>query len=249
MVNMFPLGTSRLHEPMEIVGDQVRFPQCGYFHSSSQMLDMVRLSRGEMSLTLTEARFFFRKDQTPLNPFNLDLWGDGLEDGLDHIRRSYLRADSVVMEISTPQSYKLGGIHVQGNPNYYRNAPYSQVWRRGYYAEFAPESGVIAYDDSSTVAQNVRDIASLVTSDGKRLVVLGHLVDPVEPHPVRKANNDCVRSAVNGLDASLGVEFYDQSHLVAEHGFRVLDDGSTDIHHLPKAALTSQANEIVDRCA
>lgn len=137
---------------------------------------------------------------------------------------------------------------MQGNPNYYRSAPYSQVWRHGYYVEFAPELEVEVYDDTSSIAENLAAVSTRLREVGKGLVVLGHLLDPADPHPVRKANNDSVRAATESLPAELGVTFYDQSHLVGEHGFRVLADGTTDIHHLPEDALATQGAELLSLC-
>lgn len=41
------------------------------------------------------------------------------------------------------------------------------------------------------------------------------------------------------------MNFYDQAHLVDKYGFRVLDNGIMDIHHLPWIALKEQMTEII----
>lgn len=67
-MNLFPIGTSRLHEPLGLVDHtldaRVEFGRMGYFHSSSQILDLLRVLLGEVRLDRDTARLFFRKDQT-----------------------------------------------------------------------------------------------------------------------------------------------------------------------------------------
>ncbi|GAA3542301.1 hypothetical protein AFL01nite_09510 [Aeromicrobium flavum] len=238
MPRFFPLGTSRLHETMEVHPDLMAFPHLGYFHSSSQMVDVVAFLQGERDLSPEQARYFFRKDQTPHNRFDPTLWSDEPQAAFDTARAAFGEADRVIIEICSPQSYRWGDLHVQGNPNHYRDAPYAEVWREGYYATYDPSAGVTVFDDTESVSANVRALASTLGRSGKELTVLGHLVDPGNPNATRVANNRAVEAAAAD-SADLGVRYFDASPFVAEHGFRVLDNGTVDIHHLPHAAYPS----------
>lgn len=42
--------------------------------------------------------------------------------------------------------------------------------------------------------------------------------------------------------------YLDCAHLVERFGFRVLDDGTVDIHHLPWPALELLQSELMDAC-
>jgi hypothetical protein len=244
MVKFFPLGTSRLHEALEASPGSAAFPRLGYFHSSSQMKDALHVILDDRGLTLDQARYFFRKDQTPSNPFDTRVWTDELHVALAHARECLEASTHVAIEISSPRSYRLEGLHVQGNPNFHRNVPYAEVWREGYYAKYDPALDVEVYDDLDEITGNVREIASLLSAKGKRLVVLGHLIDPDNPHPTRVANNVSVVNAVRAV-ADRAAVYHDTSHLVREYGFRVLPDGTVDIHHLPSTAYPQLVDELI----
>lgn len=243
-VSIFPLGTSRLHEPLESVREDVNFPRVGYFHSSSQMLDVLRLARGDVAMPLDVARFFFRKDQTPSNSFDLRLWSDPAP-SFAHLAGCLASASGVVVEISSPKSYVYKGYHVQGNPNADRSVPYSEVWREGYYRAYEPQLDVDSFDDTSDIERNLEVMSRLLTGQGKKLLIVGHLVDPSDPHPVRMANNVSLQSAIKNIKDNYDIDYYDSSHLVSELGFRQLPDGTLDIHHLPEAGLPRVADEIM----
>lgn len=247
-MNLFPIGTSRLHEPLGLVDHtldaRVEFGRMGYFHSSSQILDLLRVLLGEVRLDRDSARLFFRKDQTASNPFDTALWSDTLQTSVERIAQGLMRSDVLLIEVSSTRSYRWRDLHLQGNPNFYRNAPYSEVWKAGYYAAYNPELGVQTYDDDAAVADKLRQIDGLLLRLGKKAVVLGHLLDPNAPNPTRLRNNTLLRSAVEAQRLQQ-IVVYDPSHLVAEHGFRVLPDGSTDIHHLPWTALETEKDELL----
>lgn len=250
-MNLFPIGTSRLHEPMGLIDTRldarVEFGRMGYFHSSSQILDLLNVLVGEVRLNRDAARLFFRKDQTPANPFDTALWSDAWQTSVERIAQGLLRSDILIIELSSTRSYRLGNLHLQGNPNFYRNAPYSEVWKAGYYAAYNPELGVLTYDDDTAMAENLRKIHDLLVRLNKRAVVLGHLLDPRAPNPTRLHNNTLLWEAVNGQRLQNMVA-YDPSQLVEQHGFRKLPDGSTDIHHLPWPALETEKEELLAIC-
>ncbi len=174
-MHLFPIGTSRLHEPLGLIDARpdtgIAFGRMGYFHSSSQILDLLKVLLGEVRLDRDTARLFFRKDQTAANPFDTALWSD-------------------------------------------------------------------------TVADNLCQIHDRLVRLGKSAVVLGHLLDPRAPNPTRLRNNTLLRTAIEEQRLQ-HMAVYDPSHLVAQHGFRVLPDGSTDIHHLPWAALETEKEELL----
>ena len=247
-MHLFPIGTSRLHEPLGLIDARpdtgIAFGRMGYFHSSSQILDLLKVLLGEVRLERDTARLFFRKDQTAANPFDTALWSDAVQASVERIAQGLMRSDVLLIEVSSTRSYRLDPLHLQGNPNFYRNAPYSEVWKAGYYAAYNPELGVLTYDDDDAVADNLRQIHDRLVRLGKSAVVLGHLLDPRAPNPTRLRNNTLLRTAIEEQRLQ-HMAVYDPSHLVAQHGFRVLPDGSTDIHHLPWAALETEKEELL----
>lgn len=238
MPRHFPLGTSRLHEALETQPDHAAFPRLGYFHSSSQMKDVVDLLLGLKPITLEEARYVFRKDQTAHNPFDLRLWTEEFPLALEHARSMLAESEHVIMEISSPRSYRWRDWHVQGNPNSLKDVPYSEVWRDGYYATHDPAAAVRVFEDTNDIAQNLRAVGTRLRALGKTLTLMGHLVDPGNPNRVRLANNRALADAASS-NADLGVRYFDASPWVGQHGFRVLANGTSDIHHLPHAAYPS----------
>jgi hypothetical protein len=242
-MKIFPIGSSRLHEPLShLPAERVVFPRMGYFHSSSQVMDVLRFIGAPRSMSRDLARCFFRKDQTPENPFDTGLWADSPDDSLARIRQLFGDADTLLIEISSPRSYRLADVHIQGNPNFQRSVSYDEVWKEGYYAKYAPDWPVAVYDDTPSVHTNLATIGDFLGRTGRQAIVMGHLVDPHNPNRQRQQNNQTLREAVQVLRHPR-LRYHDASHLVAQHGFRIRDDGTVDIHHLPNAALKALAQE------
>jgi hypothetical protein len=236
-MKIFPIGTSRLHEPLTLrPREQMCFPGFGYVHSSSQVVDLLRLIRGDVRLDMARRRWFFRKDQTEGNRFDTGVWAEDFGPTLARVQARFDEADLLVIEICSPRSYRLGDVHLQGNPNAERNAPYDEVWKTGYYARYVPELGVEVYDDLGQVASNLATIDAMLADCGKSAVVLGHLVDPAQPNVQRVRNNEGLREALASL-ASPRLAFMETDAVVQRHGFRVLENGKIDIHHLPWSAF------------
>jgi hypothetical protein len=227
------VGTSRLHEPAEIASQQgfftPEFLHAGYFHSAGQLVDVLSLVGGERDLTLEESRVFFRRDQTPANRFDPEVF---TVEGLARRRREwalqYDQVDSLIVEVCSLKNYVLEGLHIQGNPNFYRNAPYNEVWREGYYAHFMPEAGVqVVEDDVARLEGSLRELVRM--ANGRRVLMLPHLLRSGETGTVRALLYEALVAASSGS----GVALVDPRPWVDEYGFRTLADGSTDIHHLP----------------
>jgi len=60
-MKIFPIGTSRLHEPLSLIKEKVNFPGVGYFHSTSQILHWLEVLSGKRSISIEESSFFFEK--------------------------------------------------------------------------------------------------------------------------------------------------------------------------------------------
>lgn len=236
-MKLFPIGTSRLHEPLTLrPRAQMCFPGFGYFHSSSQIVDVLRLICGELALDTVQRRFFFRKDQTDGNRFDTAVWSEDFAPALARIRERFDAADVLVIEVCSPRSYRLDGVHLQGNPNADRNAPYDEVWKTGYYARYTPELPVEVYDDLMQVEAQLGRIDNLLAASGKSAVILGHLVDPAQPNAQRVRNNQGLKAALGALDTPRMV-YMDTDAVVQRHGLRVLEGGKLDINHLPWSAF------------
>ena len=244
MSRVMMIGTSRLHEPAERAIDDDLFEpallHAGYFHSAGQAADVLRLITAERTLTEDQSRLFFRRDQTPRNAFDMGVFThEGLVARAREWAVAWEHTSRVVVEVCSLKNYVLEGLHLQGNPNYYLNAPYKDVWKEGYYAHYLPELPVEVVDD--TVDDLRRELSAVVElCDSRSVTVVPHLLRSDEVGTVRAQLFDAIQAAVAGLDLVL----LDTRPLVDEFGFRVLDDGSTDIHHLPMEGCRRFAAEL-----
>jgi len=243
MKKIFPIGTSRLHEPLSLLSkDEVSFPGIGYFHSSSQIVDWIKILRDEKIIDQALCNFFFRKDQTPPNPFDTNIWNEQYLSSLNRIKKLFVEADTYIIEISTVKSWLFRNLHVQSNPNYFHNMSYGDAWKQGYYNIYHPEMNVETYDDVY-ILDNLKYINDYLTTSGKVALLLGHLIDPENPNTVRKNLNQLLKNMLAQVN-NPHVFFFDTNHLVKQYGFRILDDGTVDIHHIPWDALKVQAQEM-----
>ncbi|MHA3837571.1 hypothetical protein ACXR8F_17775 [Terrabacter sp. AAH1] len=240
------IGTSRLHEPAERAMDDHVFEPAllgaGYFHSAGQAVDVLRVVTSGLPLTEDQSRLFFRRDQTPRNPFDAGVFtAAGLARLRDEWAKAWAETSHVVVEVSSLKNYVLDGLHLQGNPNYYLNAPYKDVWKQGYYAHYLPDLGVSVEDDD--VPSLHEAFSALLEACGtRRLTVVPHLVKTGEVGTVRAQLFEAIEEAATGLD----INVFDTRPLVDEFGFRVLDDGTTDIHHLPMEGCRKFAHDLAE---
>lgn len=247
-MKIFPIGTSRLHEPLSLFNQElINYPEMGYFHSSSQVLNIIQIAIGEMCIGLDVSKLFFRKDQTKNNQFNKNLWTFELKNSIKNINLKFTQSDLLLIEICSPRSYLFDGINIQGNPNFYQDVSYADTWKNGYYARYMPELAVTVYDDTEYILSNLARIEEIAKIYFKKIILMGHLIDPKNPNEQRLRNNDSLKVASTRL-GSKSIKFYDQSYLVNQYGFRTLTDGGTDIHHLPWVALEQQAKDIQKIC-
>lgn len=243
-MKIFPIGTNRLHEPLSLIKDDAFFPGAGYFHSSSQVLNFLEILLDKRELSIYESRFFFRKDQTPDNLFNAEVWQDRYLDVIEKIKNVFEDSEYIIIEISTEKTSFLNGVALQGNPNYYHEISYSDIWKTGYYCSYFPELDIQLIEDNSLLHENLKKISELLSASNKRAIVMGHIYNPDNPNQSRLTLNKCIEKSIGTLSPS-SLIFYDQSYLVREYGFRVLDNDVVDIHHLPWAALKVQVKDFI----
>jgi len=243
-MKIMPIGSSRIHQPVGLLPDhEISFLRCGYFSSSSQALDILKILVGEIELTPEYSRWFFRReDNTPKNPFDVRLWNpEEFSEAIADLKQRWDQCSACIIEICTPRSFILDGISVQGNPNADRNVSYAEVWKDGYYVSYEPEMAVEKLDESeSQISKNISDICRILRDNKRSGLFLGHLVDPNNPNPFRSRHNAILESAFK--KSSFGrVKYFDCSPFVEKHGFRILADGTLDIHHLPWESLEALA--------
>lgn len=246
---IIPIGTSRIHESLNFFPpDSVAPLGCGYFHSTGQVLDLLTILAGERGINSSESRWFFRKDQTTENQFDDNLWNENIKDSLKRLRDIWHQSTALIIEITSPRICKWNNFHINTNPNSDRQATYEEVWKIGYYNLYEKAMKVETYNESvEEQMHNIGRIMDLVSKHGKKTVFLGHLVDPLNPHPTRQKNNSSLKEAFDGaIQSREGGNFfwYECGHLVKEFGFRILPDGTTDIHHLPWQALPLLAKDM-----
>lgn len=238
-MQILPIGTSRLHEPMSLLQTHdACFLQCGYVHSSGQVLDLLKILVGEIDITAEQARWFFRKDQTAPNPFDARLWStEELSEAVIAMRQRWNACSACIIEICTPRTYILDNINIQGNPNIERSVSYAEIWKDGYYKTYEPKLNVATFDESELqIGKNISEICRILDTHDKSGLFLGHLVDPRNPHPGRARNNSNLKSAFDS-NAFGKVKYFDCGSFVEEYGFRILENGAEDIHHLPWEGL------------
>lgn len=246
-MKLFPIGTSRLHEPLSFLVESgnVNFPGLGYFHSPSQIFFLIDLLCNRKTISANESRFFFRKDQTPPNQFQASIWHDCdmREVQLERAQKLFVQSDVLVIEVSTLKTYMANGIPSQGNPNFYHNIPYSIAWKQNYYHLYHPEIDCIEIDESNSIDSFFYNLNSYSIELSKPIIIVGHLVDPKNPNSNRLNLNRKLKESSEKYES---IYYYDASHLISKFGFRVLENGSIDIHHLPWEALETQAEEIIN---
>lgn len=244
-MKIFPIGTSRLHEPLGLISDYVNFPGFGYFHSPSQIKSLLMFLSGSIDLSAEQARFFFRRDQTNKNPFLSDVWdeGESRQKTFDAIKSKFQDSDILVIEVSSFKSFILDGLSVQGNPNYYHDIPYSDIWNKNYYEIYHPSLSALGSSDEENLNDFFLFLSGLADSLGKKIIMLGHLVDPSNPNSVRRNLNTKLDYYCQRSD---NVSFLDTEPLVEKYGFRVLNNGNVDIHHLPWDALDELSSIVLE---
>ena len=245
-MKIFPIGTSRLHEPLSLINpEEVLFPGVGYFHSSSQIVDWIKILRGEKNLSSDTAKFFFRKDQTPPNPFDKSLWDSTkFTKTLERKKKLFNLADVFIIEISTDRSYIFENININSNPNFLYNLSYADAMGiYGYYEKKHPTMSINKCSDNDILYRNLKYINDFLIETGKYAIILGHLVETKNPNSTRINHIKLIKESINKLE-NKHMKFYDSSHLVDKFGFRILEDSSVDIHHLPWKALEVQAKEM-----
>lgn len=130
-------------------------------------------------------------------------------------------------------------IHVQGNPNFYNTMSYPDAWGKGYYKEYNSDEDILDYYDDEKMYDNLKYIDEYLKKEDKVALILGHLIDMNQPNQVRLKHNKLIKDSIDKLN-SKNILFFDNSYLVKKYGFRILDDGFTDIHHLPWIGLEEQ---------
>lgn len=244
-MKIFPIGTSRLHEPLSLICESVNFPGFGYFHSPSQIKDLLSVLLGERHLSVEQSRFFFRKDQTPTNKFQTSLWQDGLarDAALQRAISLFNESDVIVVEISSLKSFIVNSLAVQGNPNYYHNISYKDIWNKNYYEDYHPEIQSHQTADESEIQKLFSYLSDICSKRGKKAIVLGHLVDPKQPNATRKALNELLQNSTNDFR---NINYFETEKFVDQFGFRVLENGSVDIHHLPWIGLEALSDSLYE---
>ena len=243
-MKIFPLGTSRIHEPLKFSHDRslMSFPGIGFFHSPSQILDILEFIYGSKKIDIELARFFFRKDGTKENPFDRSVWDDqeSLDAVMEKIKRLYFSSDSLIIEISSLRSFSFRNCSVQGNPNYYRNIPYSEIWKLNYYHLYHSELDVAEKQDDEALEPLIKKLLKIQKDENKSILIVGHLIDPQNPNKTRLQLNSQLENAVKTYGET-SIKYYDARELVSRYGFRVLTDTKVDIAHIPLTALEEQA--------
>lgn len=243
-MKIFPIGTSRLHEPLGLISDYVNFPGFGYFHSPLQVKNLLSIMLDERQLSVEESRFFFRKDQTPSNKFQSSFWHEGLarDAALNRAKLLFDESDVLIIEISSLKSFVVNGLAVQGNPNYYHNIPYKDIWNRNYYEDYHPDVKSYQVADDSEASNLFKYLSDVCSVKGKKAIVLGHLVDPKQPNATRKTLNNLLQKL---SEEFTDIQYFDTETFVDKFGFRILENGSVDIHHLPWEGLEELSNSLL----
>lgn len=242
---LFPIGSSRLHEPLgELLKSKhlnILFPRMGYFHSPRQIEHLVKWLNGTVELDVSLAGLFFRRDGTFCNKFDEDIFDpDKFYYFRDRVRALWKNSDACILEISSDVSFLYDTLPLQGNPNFLRNVPYSEVWKgAGYYDRYEPEIGVKP-STPSVFDEFVDDIQSLVNECSPKCVIL---VPHHSDGTIATAKRERIRKAVLN-DFGSNVSSIDTQPIVARHGFRILADGSLDIHHLAWEGVAEESQVI-----
>lgn len=243
-MTVFPIGSSRLHEPLEALIDsqfvEINFPSIGYFHSPRQIRELIRWLNGERKISPSIAKLFFRKDGTKYNRFDTGIFDKKTFSTIQRkIRNLWNKSELCIIEISSDITFLQGNMPLQGNPNFYRDVPYSEVWKgAGYYDRYEPTRGVIASENSDE--QFIEDVNLLIAECHPRPVVL-------VPHHSDGTSKTAKRERIRNLllkDYGPNVATIDTRLIVEKYGFRILQDGTTDIHHIAWDGVEAQSKII-----
>lgn len=240
---LFPLGTSRLHWAAEYItrhdAAHVAFPCFGYFQSAGQIVTVLEILAGARDLPEI-GRYIFRCDGTPYHPFDDRARSDDAA-FWEQKRAEFANADAILLEIASPVEFRLGDLHVQGNPNHQREVPFAEIWKTGYYAVYEPEVDVRRYTDTDVeIAAHFARAAELLGA--RPVIVQSHIYRGTQDFGRRN-----FAAIVSRQAAQMGWDFIDVADLCETHGFRTLKNGQTDIHHLSWAGTRANAVQMLDR--
>ncbi|AWL11221.1 hypothetical protein HMF8227_00725 [Saliniradius amylolyticus] len=226
MKKIVAIGTSRIHWPLEYIKKYTRidvdFLNVGYFQSAGQIYDLLFRSE-EISQSEVIRPRFFRRDATPENPFNDKVFHDSLF--IKSVIEKISSADYLYIELSTLHEFQYEGIHIQGNPNYYRNVPFSKIWKDGYYNIYEPELNVVRYQQSKKFINDLVQSVSKVYDS--KLIFTSHIFSSDASF-----GREVIHKSVKDSCDMFGLTFIDKTPLVDSFGFRVSSSGERDIHHL-----------------
>ncbi len=214
---------------------KIIFPRLGYFHTSSEIGQILRFIRNPSTIPAEIREYVFRIEPTQTTPLN------EFDSRLDSSMRSktetllgdanpfkeLTRPDFILAEFSSVHVNfcRNSGIFFHHNPNLRRNAAYGDYQPNGYFATYHPEMDVVRIEETiDKVAENLASIKAFATKD---LFVCGHLTPTVNPNHKRLAQNLLIKQACN----MAGVRYIEMSGFVDHFGFLQTPSG-IDIHHL-----------------
>lgn len=238
------VGTSRLHEPSEIALNSGHFDplflHAGYFHSPRQILNLLEIAFSGRRLDDRTRSYFFRRDGLPSNPFDVELWAAGElgEAAQERLSQRICDSEALLLEVSSLQEFRLDGVSLQGNPNVHRSAPYAEVWREGYYHHY--DQGLGVRNETTSLEEAISSFSGICELADRPVYLLSHLVGTEGAIPVRRELEELLMSAIEGLP----IKFISTRDLVDRFGFRVLDTGVTDMHHLPVEGCEALAERL-----
>lgn len=241
-LKFFPLGTSRLHWAISYIsrhnGADVTFPNFGYFQSAGQIRTVLEILSGATEIP-DICHYIFRKDAFPGNPFNERALTNDHDFWLQK-RTQFATADVLLIELSSPVEFILGNLHVQGNPNYRKEVPFTEVWKTGYYKIYEPDIDVErrAFTQAE-LAKTMEDCGKL--TGGRPVVVQSHIYQAGQDH-----GRATFATQVAAQSKALGWSFVDAAALCETHGYRILQSGQTDIHHLSWPGTRTNAVRILE---
>ena len=257
-MNLLVLGTCRAHRIFlkdrdGIVYDNTQgritpiFSKCGYLHTAFEIRQTLEffLESRELDFSNDICKLIFRKEPirtTPGNTFNAELENSISNNSLYKFS-NFPEFSSVLLEISSLQ-YQIhndSGYYLHTNPNFINNFTYPEIYPDGYYHK-------AGYLDEVSVSKMTVDqfdsvfmyFASIL--EGKKVFIMGHLVDPDNRNPVRVSLNKCLKEAA----LKYGFIYVDTEPFVRDYGFLTLSTGSIDIHHLSHEGECALGTYIID---
>ena len=183
MNKIFYAGGCHVYNALKLINYPRSEPGFGFLHSAEEMLQMLRIVKGDLNVPKGRVKYLFRNNVTPTHEqltkpeiLSLANASDSDRELVDLRMSDFHHYDMFVLLISTLRECKKDGYFYHLNPNLYLDVPWEDIKSCGFYEQYAQHLGVHFYKDSydsfSLAIKNIVDICS-----PRPVIFVSHLIN------------------------------------------------------------------------